>query len=53
MEVADAPALVILGDEKRKARGRFHNLPIHCLGVRDFGVGDFGVKLRLFSAAMR
>jgi hypothetical protein len=34
MEVADAPALVILGDEKRKARGRFHNLPISCLGER-------------------
>ena len=34
MEVADAPALVILGDEKRKARGRFHNLPVHCLGER-------------------
>ena len=34
MEVADAPALVILGDEKRKARRRFHNLPVHCLGER-------------------
>ena len=34
MEVADTPTLAILGDEKRKARGRFHNLPVPCLGER-------------------